>query len=230
LRTTYEKSSATVESDTPDPQQESIEQQYAKLEGSSIEVALAPDGSVSAVSGLEGILTDEKARSAAEQWIKQVSAGIGAPAQGIVPGQIWISDEPADSLPLAGMRWHTISTYLKDEPCLPASPAGSAAAQDVESCAVIHTRLSLLTPRKINDPTPQLYRQNGVHTAGRWSSSGESLTYVSLQNGWVVNATQNGSEQMDMTFTNASGAVIHYAGTVATHSQLTLLPSDPSPQ
>ena len=106
----------------------------------------------------------------------------------------------------------------------------AASAQDSEMCAVILTRLSLQTVRKMSDATPESYRQKGMHTSGHWSSSGESLTYVSLRSGWVVTVTQNGSEQMDMSFTNASAAVIRYAGTVGTHSQLTMLPSEAAAQ
>ena len=46
LRTTYEQSSATVQSDTPDPQSEAIVKQYQQLEGHSIEFTLGPDGNV----------------------------------------------------------------------------------------------------------------------------------------------------------------------------------------
>jgi hypothetical protein len=230
LRTTYEKSLAVVKSDTPDPQAEDIEQQYDKLQGQSIEFTVLPGGAVSEVSGLGDILTDDKARSAAEQWIKQVSSGAGTPAQGIVPGQMWSSDEPAESLPLAGMFWHSNSTYLQNEPCRAVDPAKASAAQEPETCAVILTRLSLVTPRKLRDPSPAAYLKDGVHTSGQWTTSGESMNYISLRNGWVVSVAQNGSEQMDVTFTNASGTVVQYKGTVGTHSTVTLLPNDPSPQ
>ena len=225
LRTTYEKSSAVVSSDTPDPQAEATEQQYDKLEGQSIEFTVLPGGGVSDVSGLSDILTDEKARSAVEQWIKQISAGVGTPTQGIIPGQTWSVDEPADTLPLAGMVWRTNSTYLQNEPCRSVDPVGTTTAQDGETCAVILTRLSLVTVRKMHDPTPDAYLKNGVHTTGHWSSSGESMNYVSLRNGWVVNVTQNGSEQMDVMFTNSSGVAVRYSGTVGTHTTVSLLPS-----
>ena len=230
LRTTYEKSLAVVKSDTPDPQAEDIEQQYGKLQGQSMEFTVLPGGAVTEVSGLGEILTDDKARSAAEEWVKQVSSGAGTPEQGIVPGQTWSTDEPAESLPLAGMFWHTNSTYLQNEPCRPVDPAKPAVAQDAETCAVILSRLSLVTPRKLHDPTPAAYLKDGVHTAGSWSTSGESMNYVSLRNGWVVSVAQNGTEQMDMTFTNASGVTVQYKGTVGTHSTVTLLPNERSPR
>ena len=193
----------------------------------------AVSSAVTEVSGLGEILTDDKARTAAEQWIKQVSSGAGTPEQGIVPGQTWSSDEPAESLPLAGMFWHSNSTLsFRNEQPLPARshPAKPTPAQDTETCAVILTRLSLVTPHKLRDPTPAAYLQDGVHTSGQWTTSGESMNYVSLRNGWVVSVTQNGAEQMDVTFTNSSAVAIRYKGTVGTHSTVTLLPNDPSPQ
>ncbi len=119
LRTTYEQSSATVQSDTPDPQSEAIVKQYQQLEGRSIEFTLGADGNVSSVSGLEGILTDANTIQAAQQWMSQLSAGSSAPAAGLVPGMTWSSEQLADSLPLAGLTWRTDSTYLRDEPCQP---------------------------------------------------------------------------------------------------------------
>ena len=95
---------------------------------------------------------------------------------------------------------------------------------------MILSRLSLVTPRKLHDPTPAAYLKDGVHTAGSWSTSGESMNYVSLRNGWVVSVAQNGTEQMDMTFTNASGVTVQYKGTVGTHSTVTLLPNERSPR
>ena len=75
LRTTYEQSSATVQSDTPDPQSDAIVKQYQQLEGRSIEFALGPHGNVSSVSGLEGILADANTVQAAQQWM---SPGLSA--------------------------------------------------------------------------------------------------------------------------------------------------------
>jgi hypothetical protein len=222
VRTTYEKSSAAVSSDTPDPNADGIKKQYDNLQGLSFEFTLAENGQVSAVHGLEGIITDDKARVAAEEWMRQLSGSSSFPAAGIVPGQHWNSEQAADSMPLNGLSWRTDSTYLRNEPCRPATPNGSPATISGDTCAVILTDLSLDTKHVPKDPTPDDYRRNGMRTSGNWIGSGESLTYVSLNSGWVVSATQNGTEQMDVTVLKAGEDSVHYAGTVRTRSSVSL--------
>ena len=228
LRTTYEQSAATVQSDSPDPQSDAIVKQYQQLEGHSIEFTLGADGNVSSVRGLEGIISDQNTLQAAQQWMTQLSAGSSAPA-GVVPGTTWISEQAADALPVAGLVWRTDSTYLRDESCHPApeSPSGSAANRPDDTCAVILQSLLLTPARSKGNATPEEFRKNGLETQGHWAGSGDSLSYVSQRTGWVVSASQSSSQEMDVNITSALGATVHYAGTLQTHSQISLLPPDP---
>jgi hypothetical protein len=223
LRTTYEKSDATLASDTPDPQRENIEKQYTQLEGHSMEFTLGSDGHVSNVQGLEGVVSSEEAVKAAEQWLAQFSAGAAGPAAGVALDQEWSSDEAASALPLAGYVWRSDSTYLRNEPCPPANPPSASAAAG-QSCAVILTSITLVPPRSQKDATPPEYSRNSLHTSGMWSGSGQSLSYISLQNGWLVGVKQNMSERMDVTITSTIDSSMRYSGTVATDSTLSLLP------
>jgi hypothetical protein len=120
------------------------------------------------------------------------------------------------------MVWRSNSTYLRNESCRPADT--SAASK--ESCAVILTRQSVLPRKQVHDPTPDDYRRNGLHTAGTWTGSGESLSYVSLETHVAVSVTQDSSQQIDFTVTNAEGASIRYAGHIDTHSRVELLPPE----
>ena len=221
IRTTYEHSAVSVKSDSPDPQAEDIEQRYKRLEGQVIEFTVGTDGRVSDVRGLEGIIDDDQVRQAAEQWMAQVSGPAIAP-QGVALGQSWNSAQPATSMPLAGMIWRSNSTYLRNEPCQPAEPTASASPGEL--CAVILTRQSVLPQKQLRDPTPEDYRRNGLRTSGRWSGSGESLSYVSLRTHSAVSVTQDSAQQIDFTVTNSSGRSIRYAGTIETHSRVALLP------
>jgi hypothetical protein len=227
LRTTYEQSSATVQSDTPDPQSDAIVKQYQQLEGRSIEFTLGADGGVSSVSGLEGILADANTVQAAQQWMSQLSAGPSAPAAGVVPGMTWSSQQLADSLPLAGLAWRTDSTYLRDEPCTPALSSAAAASEPDDTCAVILMSLTLSPSRAKGDATPEEFRRQGLQSSGHWTGSGDSLSYVSLRTGWVVSASQTSTQEMDVNISSALGATVHYGGTVQTHSQISLLPASP---
>jgi hypothetical protein len=225
VRTTYEHSAATVSGDSPDPESERLEQSYKRLEGQVLEFTVSPDGHVSGVHGLEGIIDDDKVRQAAEQWIAQVSAPL-LPGQGVAIGQTWNSAQSADSIPIAGMIWRSNSTYLRNESCRPADESNEAGSG--EMCAVIITRESVVPGKKRHDPTPEDYRRNGLTTSGRWSGSGESLSYISLRTHLAVSVTQDSSQKIDFTVTNSAGRSIRYAGTIDTHSRVALLQSQTS--
>lgn len=230
IRTTYEKSTAAVRSDSFDPAAALMEKQYQDVEGHVIEFTLGSDGKVGGVKGLEDVVTDEQAASAARQWATQLVTGAAVPPGGIVKGQHWTSERPAESAPLAGIVWRTDSAYLRDEACHAASPpaAGAppapAAASD-ETCAVIVTHLALGQPKPLRDPTPDDYRKRGLRTSGTWRGTGESLSYISRRTGWVVSSTQSGTENMNVTITSASNrSSVRYAGRVRSESHITLLP------
>jgi hypothetical protein len=237
LRTTYEKSTASVRSDTFDPAAAETEEQYQKLEGKVVEFTLDAGGKVKSVAGLEGIVDTDKAAQSAREWIAQLSASAGAPPGGVSVGQTWSSEQPADSLPIAGMIWRTGSQYLRNESCHPPNPdvpstagaADSAAkSQPPADCAVILANLNLVRSKAARDATPPELRKNGVQSAGKWNGSAQSLLYVSLASGMVVSVTQTGTEEMDVTLTTNRNTSMRYAGTISTRSQVALLASDSS--
>jgi len=235
LRTTYEKSTASVRSDTFDPAADETSEQYHKLEGKVVEFTLDAEGKVKYVAGLEEISDSEKAAQSAREWIAQLSASAGAPPGGVSVGQTWSSEQPADSLPIAGLVWHTDSEYLRNESCHPPNPdlpttpgaADSPANSSEEAdCAVILANLNLVRSKSVRDPTPPEFRKNGVTSAGKWSGSAQSLLYVSLASGMVVSVTQTGTEQMDVTLTSNRNTSMRYAGTISTRSQVALVADD----
>lgn len=235
LRTTYEKSTAHVTSDTFDPAAAATEEQYQKLEGKAVEFTLDASGKVISVSGLPEIVDGEKAVQAAREWIAQLDTGSGAPAGGVTVGQTWSSEQPA-SLPVAGMVWRTESEYLRDEVCHPPNPEAPPAPSSAESaanpeppetCAVILTRLDLVRPKPVRNSTPEEYRKSGVQTAGKWEGSAQSLSYISLRTGLAVSVTQTGTEEMHVTLTTQHNASMRYAGTILSRSQVALVADDP---
>ncbi|HEY2646944.1 MAG TPA: hypothetical protein VGI34_08205, partial [Candidatus Acidoferrales bacterium] len=236
LRTTYEKSAATVRSDTFDPGAEDTTKEYKKLEGKVIEITLDADGKVKSVSGIEGIVDSEKASQSARDWIAQLSASAGAPTGGVSVGQKWSSEQPADSLPLAGLAWRTDSEYLRNESCHPENPDGPgnpgaaehtpnsrANSQPALDCAVILANLSLVHSKSLRDPTTGELRNKGMQSVGKWNGSGQSLLYVSLDSGMVVSVTQTGTQQMDVTVSSDRNTSLHYAGTITSRSQVALV-------
>jgi hypothetical protein len=235
LRITYESSSASVRSDTPEPQPGGIEDQYAKLTGRSLEFTLDPSGRVSDVTGLEGFLASDKVREAVQEWMLQISSASGIPSGNIAPGQKWNATRAAE-LPLAGHSWRTDSTYVRNEPCALAAasagagPAAKPATRETNrsGCAVVLSQLALVTTRALRDPTPEDLRRRNLFTSGTWTGSGQGLVYISLDNGWVVSSTQESTQRMDVTVTDAAAnppAAVRSAGTVTTSSQVSLLES-----
>jgi hypothetical protein len=237
LRATYEKSTASVRSDSFDPAADETQEQYRKLEGKVVEFTLDAGGKVKYVAGLEGIVDSEKAAQSAREWIGQLSASAGAPPGGVSVGQSWSSEQPADSLPLAGLVWRTDSEYLRNEPCHPASPdvpgaedgANPAAnPQPAEDCAVILENLNLVRSKAARDSTPAELRNNGVQSAGKWNASGQGLLYVSLASGLVVSATQTGMQEMDVTMSSSHNTSMRYHGTISSRFQVALVAGAPS--
>jgi hypothetical protein len=237
IRTTYERSVAAAHSDSFDPAAALMEKQYQNLQGRSIEFTLNLNGEVTDVTGLEEVVTDPQAAAAARQWVAQIVTGASIPPGGIVPGQHWTSERPAESAPLAGIVWRTDSSYLRDEDCHAASPSPSGTAKPAveakppagagpdEPCAVILTHLEMGQPKPLRDPTPEDFRKRGLRTSGAWRGSGESLNYISRRTGWVVSSTQSGTEEIDLTISSATeGSSMHYSGKVRSQSQITLLP------
>ena len=228
LRLTYEKSAADVSSDTFDPTANATEQQYRKLEGKVVEFTLDAAGKVQSISGLQGIVEDDKAVQAARQWIAQLNAGSGAPAGGVHLGDRWSTEQPATSLLLPGLVWHNDSQYVRNEACHPpnaddpgaSSPGVSfgGAARD-EMCAVILTHLSLVPLKPAGHSSKD---KNEAFTEGTWTGTGEGLTYVSLRSGLAVSISQGATEDMDVTITSARNSNMRYAGKIVTRSQVAL--------
>jgi hypothetical protein len=243
LRMTYEKSSATIQTDGFDPTAQAIQDQYQGLEGHAVEFALDAQGKVSDISGGDDVFATPQAARDAQAWVAQLSSGFAPPGTTSAPGQHWSSDEAATGIPLPGMIWHTDSSYMRNEPCgqspLAAAPPAAAPASG-DTCAVILTRVSLVASKatlkaednaaknsgaqKSSGMAPSGNVPKGMQTSGTWSGTSESLIYVSLRTGWVSSVSQNGDEQMDVTVMNEHLESMRYAGTVHSHVDLLLLP------
>jgi hypothetical protein len=228
LRSTYEKSDASANSGSYDPEAESIEAKYRAMEGKSFEFTVDAAGHISNIEGFEGGDGPGSPADAIRASLGQLSTGKNGPSDGIIIGQTWTTDEPVPTAPLAGLTWRSRSTYERNEPCqLAAAKASSPVAGQGEICAVILTKLSLIGSRPGHDATPENFKKMGLTTAGTWTGEGDSLSYVSLSSGRLVTVTQSSNEQMDFTVTQEGGDRMTYKGTVQSRSHLALLPPTP---
>ena len=227
LRSTYEKSEATAESGSYDPESISIEEKYRALEGKSFEYTVDAAGQISNIEGFEGGDGPGTPADAIRASLGQISSGANGPRGGVAVGQTWTTDLPVPSAPLAGLIWRSHSTYERNEPCQMAATAASLVSATGEPCAIILTKLTLVGSRAGKDSTPENYRKLGLTTAGTWTGEGDTLSYVSTISGRLVSVTQSSIEKMDFTVTHEGGEHMSYQGSVQSHSQLSLLPPNP---
>src|SRR5271156_7097730 len=134
LRATYEKASATSESDTYDPDAATLVDQFDKLEGRAVEFTIDADGKLSHVAGLDQLLANPVASNTVRSSMAGLSASALFPKEGIVIGQKWTSEQPLDNTPLAGLTWRTESTYVRDE-SVPAQALDDATAEATPATA-----------------------------------------------------------------------------------------------
>jgi hypothetical protein len=240
LRATYEKASATSETDSYDPGAATLVDQFNRLEGRAIEFTIEPDGKLSHVAGLDDLLANPVAASTLRSSMSGLSASAQFPREGIIIGQKWTNERPLDNTPLAGLAWRTESTYVRDESVPPSAaadgpasaatdnlaPAKNNAASDGTLCAIIVTKFEIFRHGSPHgDATPPDYIHNGLRTYGVWTGSGESLDSISVATGFVVRSTQTTKQSMDFEIVSpTTGSKIHYVGQVETQSEITLLP------
>jgi hypothetical protein len=228
LRVMYEKSQAQSESDAFDPRGSSLEDQYRRIQGRSIEFTIEPSGQLADFKGLDQLFPDRSAAAPAISWLDGLSSGSAFPKNGISIGQKWRGKRPVPGTPLSGLTWLTESTYLRNEPCDPRGSAPRAGASP-GACAVILTRFEISrhgSPH--SDATPEDYRRNGLRTSGAWTGSGESLDSISLADGLLVSSTQTSTQEMDYEIVSAStGSSIHRTGRIQSQSVITLAPNSP---
>ena len=242
VRATYEKSSATSESDAYDPTSAALADQYNRLEGRSMEFTLEPDGRIVDIKGLEDMLQNPSAAQTVRSWMAGLSSSAGFPSQGIEIGQKWSREQPLTGVPLDRLFWRTEATYLRNEICpdntlaggseTGAAPAPEAAAEPPSAnspvCATILTQFTIARRGSHNpnaDDTPDDYRHNGLRTSGTWTGSGESLDSFSLVTGRMLRSTQSSSQDLDFAVTSTStGSRMTYKGKIETRTEIILLP------
>jgi len=242
IRATYEKSSATSESDAYDPTSASLADQYNRLEGRSMEFTLEPDGKIVDIKGLEDMLSNPSAAQTVRTWMAGLSSSVGFPQQGIEIRQKWSREQPLTGVPLDRLFWHTEAGYLRNEVCpeniplvgsetnaVPGSEAApKAPSANSPTCATILTQFTIIRRGSHNpraDDTPDDYRHNGLRTSGTWTGSGESLDSISLATGRMLRSTQSSSQDLDFAITSTNtGSRMTYKGKIETRTEIILLP------
>lgn len=222
LRVTYESCDASVHSDAYDPGAEALEKEYRALQGRSFEFTVNGLGRVGDLRGLDQIEPNEGARNAIRRWLSTITLPLGVWKPGLKPGKKWSRVVPLTDAPLAGLAWHTHSTYRDNETCPRQLSSSSGTAP--QTCAVITTRLETVRNNPRGNPTPLSYRRKGLKTSGSWTASGESLSYISLSSGLVASSTATENDTINLTISSTlSGSRLHYAAREQSNSQMALV-------
>jgi len=246
LNALFEQSQSSTERDALNPDDPSPDEQFARLQGHSIQFTLGPAGELSDFQGTENLLPNPSDADPVLSWVKSLSVGARFPREGIAIGQKWSAEKPLAGLPLADLTWRTESTYLRNESCGPSQAQGgnkSATASPApavpavappatnDMCAVVLTRFEISRRGSArSEATPDDYRHNGLRTSGTWTGSGESLDSISLASGLLVSSTQTGTQDMDYEITSTTtSSRIRHTGHVENQSQIKLLSSQQQP-
>ena len=240
MRATYEKSTVAVRGDSYDPAVADLEKQYRKLEGRAVEFTVEADGAIDEVTGLDELLDDPRAAAAIRGWFTQLASGTEFPSEGLALGHTWSKERQMPESPLADTILRSSSTYMRNGNCRENTVAEAAAAAGpvpalpspaaAEQCAEIVTRFQMKQEgNSKHGQTPDALRTRGLRSSGSWTSSGESLTYLSLTTGLSVSVTQTGADEMNMTIAATLGVEpVHYTAQTHSETHVTLLPEAPA--
>jgi hypothetical protein len=200
-------------------------------EGNPIEFTISPDGFAENVSGLDALTSEQQ--QIWQEWLARFAVAWALPSPRAKIGDKWKIEQPEQSAsPIASLSWTRDSTYVRNEPCSPArlSVTGEAgfSSRPTDHCAVLLTAAKLVQKSSSKDATPEDFKLHQLKTMGTAKGSNELITYISLSTGLVVRATEDASQQMDVTVAKADGSNgVHY--NVDAKSQLEILLLNPAP-
>jgi hypothetical protein len=207
------------------------EKQRVDPNGKTIDFTISEDGSVSNVRGLDSLFPDQQ--QAWQQWVSRFALAWILPPGGMKPGEKWKSEQPEKaSAPLAGLLWALETSYVRDEPCqssqLSLSGEVSPAGGSPGACAVLLTTAKLKQKSSSKDATPEEYKLHELRTTGTAKGSNEVITYISIQTGLVVRATEEATQFMNVVIATADGSNrVHYDVDARSHSEVLLVTETP---
>jgi hypothetical protein len=197
--------------------------------GKVVEFTILPDGRLDKVTGLDALFPEQQ--QVWEEWVSRFLIGAAFRTQGARVAQKWNSEEAEKSpLPIAGLRWLRESTYVRDEPCSVMQLTVQGTPSDVapETCAVILTNAALKQDSSSQNTTPEDFKLHDLRTAGTARGTNRIITYVSLKTGLVVRASEEASQQMNVTVAKADGSNrVHYDVNAKSRSEVVMVSETP---
>jgi hypothetical protein len=212
--------------DPPDPQ---IQRQDPK--GKLVEFTILPNGRLDQVTGLDGLFPEQQ--QAWQEWASRFLLAPEIRTPSVRIAQKWNSVEAERSpAPIAGLRWIRESTYVGDEPCraMQLTVQGTVAPSDAEpeSCAVILTNATLRQDSNSTNATPEDFKLRELRTAGTARGANRIVTYISLKSGLLIRATEESTQQMNVTVAKVDGSNrVRYDVNAKSHSEVVFVMQTP---
>jgi len=210
------------------------DKQRVDPEGKSIEFTISPNGSANDVRGLDSLFPEQQ--QAWQQWVARFALAWTLPPNGMRSGEKWKSEQAEQSsTPIAGLRWARDSTYVRDEPCqasqLSLMGDVSPSSGPSDTCAVLLTTAKLKQNSSSKDATPEDFKLHELRTMGTAKGINEIITYVSLNSGLVVRATEEATQFMDVVVAKTDGSNrVHFNVDAKSHAQVLLVTETPLSQ
>ena len=201
------------------------ESQPLSPEGNPVEFSISPEGVAEKITGLDALTPEQQ--QIWQEWLARFAMAWAIPSRRVKIGDKWKIEEPERaSSPIAALVWARDSSYVRDESCSPAqlSVAGEVTPSNgaTDTCAVLLTAAKLIQKSSSKDATPEDFKLHELKTTGTAKGSNEIITYISLNTGLVVRASEQAKQQMDVVVAKADGSNgVHYD--VDAKSQLEVL-------
>jgi hypothetical protein len=199
--------------------------------GKVIEFTILPDGRLDQLTGLDALFPEQL--QAWQEWASRFLLAAAFHTKGVRVAQKWNSEEAEKSpSPIAGLRWRRESTYVHDEPCgaVQLTVQGSVAPSDadLETCAVILTTAGLVQDSKGKNATPEDFKLHELQTAGTAHGSNRIITYISLKTGLLIRASEEATQEMNVTVAKADGSNrVHYDVKAKSRSEVVMVSETP---
>jgi len=206
--------------------------QRADPKGKIVEFAIAADGRVGDVKGLDALIPEQQ--QAWGEWVSLFAMAAAFPEKGVKRGEKWESDEAEKSAaPIARLVWLKRSSYVRDEPCpaaqLTMGGRTNEADQTHETCAVILTTAALKQESSRKNATPEDFKLHELQTMGTARGTNQVIAYISLKTGLVVRATEEASQSMDVVVAKTDWTNrVHYNVDAKSNSEVLLVAEMPS--
>lgn len=203
-------------------------------EGNPVEFSISPEGFAEKITGLDA-LTPER-QQIWQEWLARFAMAWAIPSPHVKVGDRWKIEEPERaSSPIARLVWERDSSYVRDESCSPAQLSGAGEVtpsnSTTDTCAVLLTAARLIQKSSSKDATPEDFKLHELKTMGTAKGANEVITYISLNTGLVVRASEQASQQMDVVVAKADGSNgVHYDVDAKSRLEVLLLTAQSSIQ